>query len=116
MVSLVLLPGKNAFAGNPVFYSMPEILVNLKSGGSQRVYMKLVAVLDLPQEQDVKTIQKVLPRVMDAFQSYLRGLSAKDVEGREGLEMLRSELLKRIGPAAAPANVVNVLIKEMLVQ
>ena len=105
-----------AAAADPVFFDFPEILVNLKSEGTKRVFMKARVVLELENAKDVKKIEKVLPRVMDAFITHLRGLSAADVEGRDGLEMLRKDLLSRLNKSAAPAKVVNVLFKEILFQ
>ena len=61
-------------------------------------------------------IQTTMPRVMDAFQTYLRELRPEDLRGSAGLYRLREELLARVNTSAQPAKVTDVLFKEMLVQ
>ena len=55
------------------FVNMPDVLVNLASTGSDRTqYLKVKIVLELPNVNEVQQIQPLMPRVMDAFQTYLR--------------------------------------------
>ena len=64
------------------FLDLPDILVNLSSSGGDRVqYLKVKIVLELPEQSLQAKIQPVLPRVMDAFQTYLRELRATDLDG-----------------------------------
>ena len=57
-----------------------------------------------------------MPRIVDNFQVYLRELRLEDLRGSAGLYRLREELLSRVNIAAQPAQVNDVLFKEMLVQ
>jgi flagellar protein FliL len=57
-----------------------------------------------------------MPRIIDNFQVYLRELRVEDLRGSGGIYRLREELLTRVNAATAPAKVVDVLFKEMLVQ
>ncbi len=72
--------------------------------------------LELENQVDVAKLQSVMPRIIDNFQIYLRELRAEDLKGSAGMYRLREELLLRVNAAAAPAKVVDVLFKEMLVQ
>ena len=58
----------------------------------------------------------MLPRVLDAFQTYLREMRPTDLEGSAGLYRLRDELTRRVNLAVAPNRINAVLFKEIVVQ
>jgi flagellar FliL protein len=64
----------------------------------------------------VEQIQPVMPRIMDAFQTYLRELRPSDLDGSAGLYRLKEELTRRINASIAPGHVNAVLFKEIVVQ
>ena len=99
------------------FVDLPEILVNLSNPGSDRVqYLKVKIVLELPDQKMIEQIQPVMPRVMDAFQTYLRELRPSDLDGSVGLYRLKEELTRRVNASIAPARINAVLFKEIIVQ
>lgn len=99
-----------------VFYDLPEILVNLNSGGRQTSYLKLRVALELDDPLALPNLERLVPRVMDNFQIYLRELRPEDVSGSAGLYRIKEELLYRINTAVKPIKVNDVLFKEMIVQ
>jgi flagellar protein FliL len=101
-----------------VFLDMPDVLVNLSStGGSERTqYLKVKVTLELPNEAMSAQIQPVMPRLMDAFQTYLRELRPSDLDGSAGLYRLKEELTRRVNAAIAPSRINAVLFKELVVQ
>lgn len=100
-----------------VFVDLPEVLVNLSGTGSERTqYLKLKIVLELPDQLMVQQIQPVMPRVMDAFQTYLRELRPGDLDGSAGLYRLKEELTRRVNASISPSRVNAVLFKEIVVQ
>lgn len=103
-------------AGPGVFYDVPEILVNLDSGGKQPRFLKVAISIELSKQEDVEAIKKLLPRVVDQFQVFLRGLRIEDMRGSVGVYRLRQELLQRVTEAAQPIQVRDVLFREFLVQ
>lgn len=108
---------KEAKAKPAVFVDMPDVLVNLANGGSDRTqYLKVKVVLELPDPELVPKIQPLMPRVMDAFQTYLRELRPTDLDGSAGLYRLREELTRRVNAAVAPSHITAVLFKEIVVQ
>ncbi|MGB8274228.1 MAG: flagellar basal body-associated FliL family protein [Alphaproteobacteria bacterium] len=111
---------KEAEAAQPpapgVFYDLPDLLVNLNTSGKRTSFLKLKVSLELGKPTDVPILESVLPRVIDNFQVYLRELRAEDLRGSAGLYRLREELLMRVRTAAQPAEVKDVLFKEMLIQ
>ena len=100
-----------------VFLDMPEVLVNLASTGSDRThYLKVKIVLELADAALTPQIQSTMPRVMDAFQTYLRELRPTDLEGSAGLYRLKEELTRRVNATISPNRVNAVLFKEIVVQ
>lgn len=100
----------------PVFFDVPDILVNLSSTGDRTQYLKVKVVLELPDEAMKAQIEPLMPRVMDMFQTYLRELRATDLDGSAGLYRLKEELTRRVNAAIAPERVNAVLFKEIVVQ
>ncbi len=111
-------PKPEAHAAKPaVFVDLPEVLVNLSNAGSERTqYLKIKIVLELADQPMVAQITPVMPRVMDAFQTYLRELRPSDLDGSSGLYRLKEELTRRVNASIAPSRVNAVLFKEIVVQ
>ncbi len=105
-----------AETGPAVYFEMPEMLVNLNSTGRKTGYLKISISLELSSEEDIVLLEGVMPRVVDGFQVYLRELRVEDLQGSAGLQRLREELLLRVASAARPAQVKDVLFREMLIQ
>jgi flagellar protein FliL len=100
-----------------VFLDVPEVLVNLSTTGNERTqYLKVKVVLELPDATLTPQIQTTMPRVMDAFQTYLRELRPTDLDGSAGLYRLKEELTRRVNAAIAPSRINAVLFKEIVVQ
>lgn len=99
------------------FVDLPDVLVNLaNSGGDRTQYLKVKIVLEVPDADLVPKIQPLMPRVMDAFQTYLRELRPTDLDGSAGLYRLKEELTRRVNVAVAPNKVTAVLFKEIVIQ
>jgi flagellar FliL protein len=100
-----------------VFVDVPDVLVNLANAGGDRTqYLKVKIVLELPDQALAQQIQPLMPRVMDAFQTYLRELRPTDLDGSAGLYRLKEELTRRVNSAVAPGRINAVLFKEIVVQ
>jgi flagellar FliL protein len=99
------------------FVDLPDVLVNLaNSGGDRTQYLKVKIVLEVPDAELVPKIQPLMPRVMDAFQTYLRELRPTDLDGSAGLYRLKEELTRRVNVAVAPNKITAVLFKEIVIQ
>ena len=105
-------------AAKPAFFvDLPDVLVNLSNTGNDRTqYLKVKIVLEVPDKGLVAQIQPLMPRVVDAFQTYLRELRPTDLDGSAGLYRLREELTRRVNLAVAPNHITAVLFKEIIVQ
>ena len=108
---------KEVAAKPATFVDLPDVLVNLSNAGNDRTqYLKVKVVLELPDAALVQQIQPLMPRVMDAFQTYLRELRPTDLDGSAGLYRLKEELTRRVNAVVAPNHVTAVLFKEIVVQ
>jgi flagellar FliL protein len=119
---LFLFAGKDRAASGapvrpPAFVDVPEVLVNLSNVGADRTqYLKVKIVLEIPDAAQSTQIEATMPRVMDAFQTYLRELRPTDLDGSAGLYRLKEELTRRVNTAIAPSRITAVLFKEIVVQ
>jgi flagellar FliL protein len=100
----------------PVFFELPEMTVNLSSVDKRPQFLRVQIALEMKDEATRETVQEVLPRVLDAFQVYLRELRSTDLEGSAGIYRLKEELVRRVNLAIHPAEIDNVVFKEIIVQ
>jgi flagellar FliL protein len=100
----------------PIFYELPDIVVSLNTGERKSRFLKVRVNLELATTDDLPQIERVMPRIMDHFQVYLRELRIEDINGSAGTFRLREELLKRVSASARPAQINDVLFVEMIIQ
>jgi flagellar FliL protein len=101
---------------NTFIFNLPAMTVNLNSEGQGEQFMKLTVALEVANEEMMVEIQPRMAKVIDAFQVYLRELRKSDLEGSAGIYRLKEELRRRINVAIFPAQVENILFREILVQ
>jgi flagellar FliL protein len=101
-----------------VFLDMRDMMVNLSPdpGATKANVLKLRVALELKDAKVESTVKPLMPRVEDAFQTYLREIRASDLAGSAGLYRLREELLRRVNIALHPAKAEAVLFKDVIVQ
>jgi len=98
-----------------VFYTLPDIVVNMQAADGRSTFLKLKLTFELPDEDTAEALTPNLPRLQDMFQTFLRELRPEDLNGSQGSYQLRAELLRRVNLVAAPSKVNAVLIEEMLI-
>lgn len=99
-----------------MYVDLPDMTVNLSAVDGRPAYLKVKVALEVSNKETVDKITPVLPRVLDAFQVYLRELRTSDLDGSAGLYRVKEELQRRINAAIAPSHIDAVLFKEILVQ
>lgn len=104
-------------AGAPIFYDLPEFLVNLNTGTGRGVsFLKATITLELPSEEAIAQVEAMLPRIKDTMNTYLREMRTSDLAGSAGIYRLREELLLRVNKVIQPQQVKDVLFKDIVVQ
>ncbi len=98
-----------------VFYTLPDVVVNMQTADGRPSFLKLKLTLELPDHDTADVLTPNLPRLQDMFQVFLRELRPEDLSGSQGGYALRLEILRRINLVIAPSKANAVLIEEMLV-
>jgi flagellar FliL protein len=104
-------------AGNPCYYALPKMIVNLAGTEGQRTpYMELELSLEAANGSTFGRIPELMPRLKDQLNAFLRELRVEDLNGSAGTFTLRRELLKRFNLVLDPKKIDAVLIEGMLIQ
>lgn len=100
------------------FVEVREMVVNLAPEPNEERprFLRFSVRLEVADPRAVDTIQPLMPRVEDAFQTFVRELRPSDLYGSAGVYRLREELLRRVNIAVHPARVDAVLFREVVVQ
>ena len=98
-----------------VFYTPPDIVVNMQTADGRPTFLKLKLTFELPDRATADALDENMPRLQDVFQTFLRELRPEDLNGSQGSYQLRMELLQRVNLVIAPARINTVLIEEMLI-
>ncbi len=101
---------------DPVFYELPEFLVNLSSNTGRVSFLKMSVTLELRDKESVAQLEAYKPKVMDTFNTYLRELRPSDLSGSAGIYRLREELMVRLNKTLNDDMVQDILFSEILVQ
>lgn len=110
-------PGLHALDVTKVtFTTMPEILLNLRNANGRSSFLKATFVVQSPNEEIGKKVERLKPILMDQFQEYLRGLDVEDLAGSAGLQRVRNELLTRANTILEPDRASDILIGSFLIQ
>ena len=102
--------------GNVAFYDLPEMLVNLSSGGNENTYLRIVVSLEIEDPTIAPQLDALMPSIVENFQLYLREVPVEDLNGSAGLYRLKEELLVRVIAAVQPLQIKDVLFRDMSVQ
>ena len=111
--------GPNPISDGPdgvVYYTLPDLVVNIQSSDGRPTYLKLKLAFELPDHDTAEALGPDVPRLNDMFQGFLRELRPDDLSGSQGSYELRQEIQRRVNLVIAPSKVNAVLIQEMLVQ
>lgn len=98
-----------------VFYTLPDVVVNMQTADGRPTFLKLKLTLELPDDSAVEELDPAMPRLQDMFQTFLRELRPEDLAGSQGSYQLRMEILRRVNLVIAPSKANAVLIEEMLI-
>jgi len=107
----VVLPGE------PVFYELQRITVDLKpSAGRARPFIRLTVQAELQGDSAKLAFIDNEIRIMDALQAHLRTVTAPELSGKQGTERLRVDFTTIINRIIEPERAITVLYKDILVR
>ncbi len=108
--------GNAAVSMTPILVDVPDMVTNLDNGIRRAMFIRLKARIEVNGPADGAVINENMPRILDAFQTYLRSMRPDEIHGAEGTYRLREALMNRIDMIAAPVRVLDVLFVEILIQ
>lgn len=94
------------------YVAVDPLVISLRGGTASR-HLKFRAQLEVPIEAEAE-VSKILPRVVDVLNSYLRALEPADLEDSAALARLRAQMLRRVQVVAGADNVNDLLIMEFV--
>ncbi|MQY41972.1 flagellar basal body protein FliL [Epibacterium sp. SM1969] len=97
---------------NLAFIDMEPIVISLRKASGLN-HLRFRAQLEVSLEHQVE-VEKVLPRVVDVLNSYLRALEVEDLTDPLALPKLRSQMLRRINIATGQGRVRDLLIMDFV--
>ena len=73
-----------------LFYDVPELLINLSvKPGQKPIYVKIKVALEMGSPADVDQADKLLPRIIDSLQFYLREMRLEEIQGSAGSSVMK---------------------------
>lgn len=94
------------------FVKIDPIMISL-TGGGQVQYLRFRAQLEV-NEADEADVEKLLPRVVDVLNGYLRALEMGDLRDPMALTRLRGQMLRRVQIVVGKDRVRDLLIMEFV--
>tara|TARA_R110002074_G_scaffold35840_3_gene97631 strand:- start:8738 stop:9223 length:486 start_codon:yes stop_codon:yes gene_type:complete len=94
------------------FVAVDPLVISLRAPSQSR-HLRFRAQLEVPTQFQVE-VEKLLPRVVDVLNSYLRALDMGDLEDPAALMRLRAQMLRRVQTVAGRGRVNDLLIMEFV--
>ncbi|WP_204112694.1 flagellar basal body-associated FliL family protein [Shimia biformata] len=94
------------------FLPVDQIVVTLPRSATAR-HLRFRAQLEVASSH-AHDVEKLMPRVVDVLNGYLRALDGADIEGDGALIRLRSQMLRRVQLVTGPGRVRDLLIMEFV--
>jgi flagellar protein FliL len=94
------------------FVALDPILVSLGPGARAK-HLRFTGQLDVDPDQ-AAAVQAELPRIIDAFNTYLRAVEVRDLEDPAALTRLRAQMLRRAQTVTGEGQVRDLLITEFV--
>ncbi|MBP7243370.1 flagellar basal body-associated FliL family protein [Amaricoccus sp.] len=98
--------------GSVAFVAMEPIMISLPPGASAR-HLRFAGQLEVEPAQAAE-VASVMPRVVDALNTYLRAVDVRDLENPAALQRLRAQMLRRVQVVAGEGKVRDLLVAEFV--
>lgn len=99
-------------APDVAFIPLDPMTISLGRASEGR-HLRFTANIEVPSNQE-DNVRKVLPRIVDVLNGYLRALRMEDLEDPATLVRIRAQMLRRIQVITGPDAVSDLLIVEFV--
>lgn len=94
------------------FIPIPAMVVSLGQAPDKQ-HLKFSAHLEVP-EQNAGQVERLVPRVSDALNTFLQALETADIANRDALFRLRVQMLHRVRLVVGDTEIKDLLISEFV--
>ncbi len=94
------------------FVPISPLVISLSPGGANR-HLRFTGELEVP-ENFAADVKKLMPRVLDVLNSYLRAVDARQFEDPSALIRLRAQMLRRVQLVVGEGRVRDLLVTEFV--
>lgn len=94
------------------FIALEPIIINLGARGQSR-HLRFTAQLEVARPHTAE-VERLLPRIIDVLNIYLRALDAHEIEEPAALLRLRGQMLRRVQIVTGPGLVNDLLVMEFI--
>ena len=94
------------------FVPIPQLLVTLTPGATIR-HLRLTAELEVEKTYAAE-VQRVMPRILDMLNGYLRAVAVNELERPAALVRIRSHLLRRVQIITGEGRIRDFLVTEFV--
>jgi flagellar FliL protein len=98
--------------GDVVFVPVEPLVISLSQGGVTR-HLRFRAELEVDHAHE-RDVTRLMPRIVDVLNTYLRALSLADMEERAALLRLRAQMLRRVQIVAGAGRINDLLVMEFV--
>jgi flagellar FliL protein len=98
--------------GHLVFVPVEPLIVSYAETGRSR-HLRFRAELEVPKAEAAE-VARVMPRVVDVLNTYLRALRLGDLEESSALLRLRGQMLRRVQAVVGEGRVNDLLVMEFV--
>ncbi len=97
---------------NLVYVPIEPLIVSFADNGQSR-HLRFRAELEVPAGEAAE-VTRVMPRIVDVLNTYLRALRLADLEESAALPRLRAQMLRRVQAVVGAARVNDLLVMEFV--
>jgi flagellar FliL protein len=101
----------NFFDAEIAFVPVDPLVISLEDGAR---HLRIRAQLET-EHKDAQDIERLMPRVVDVLNTYLRALEPEDLTRSASLMRLRAQMLRRVQVVVGATRVRDLLIMEFVV-
>jgi flagellar protein FliL len=107
-------PSDPAGAPGPIL-KLENFIIQLRGTDTDR-YVRVAFDLELASEADRSPVQARMPHIRDAIISYFSDRSLDELRGSEGMDRIKTAVLKKLEEIAGGKRVRSVFITELVIQ
>ena len=108
-------PKPAAPAAKPTFVAVPPIVVNLADASGRR-FIRLSVSVEVSSAEGEVAVRENVPKIIDAFQLYLRSQSLDSFNSVASLLQVRRDLLARLNRLDPRIEAKAVLFQDLIIQ